>query len=237
MISGSTKMVTAALLLSVAAMAQAALVNRGSGMIYDTTSNITWLADLNFARTSGYTSIGANGSGMMTWNTATTWADSLVYAGFSDWRLPTLNRLDTTCSSSFDYGGTIGRQYFGTGCSGGELSNLFVSELGNLANESVLISIGDTAQQIENVTLFSNMQVGGYWSSTRSATAASNVFRFGTNSGIQDTRSDGILQYAVAVRSGDVPNMVPSNIPEPGSLPMVALALGLFLGVNRLRSA
>lgn len=40
--------------LSVAALsAQAALVDRGSGMIYDTTRNITWLADMNHARTSG----------------------------------------------------------------------------------------------------------------------------------------------------------------------------------------
>ena len=40
--------------LSVAALsAQAALVARGGGMIYDTTRNITWLADMNYARTSG----------------------------------------------------------------------------------------------------------------------------------------------------------------------------------------
>jgi hypothetical protein len=34
------------------------LINRGGGMIYDTTANITWLADMNYAYTSGYVASG-----------------------------------------------------------------------------------------------------------------------------------------------------------------------------------
>lgn len=41
-----------------AATAHAALVDRGGGMVYDTTRNITWLADMNYARTSGYSGAG-----------------------------------------------------------------------------------------------------------------------------------------------------------------------------------
>ena len=37
----------AAALVALSGTAQAALVNRGGGMIYDTTRNITWLADMN----------------------------------------------------------------------------------------------------------------------------------------------------------------------------------------------
>ena len=37
----------AAALVALSGAAQADLVNRGGGMIYDTTRNITWLADMN----------------------------------------------------------------------------------------------------------------------------------------------------------------------------------------------
>ena len=33
--------------------AQAQLFNRGGGLIYDSVQNVTWLADANYAKTSG----------------------------------------------------------------------------------------------------------------------------------------------------------------------------------------
>ena len=138
--------------------------DRGGGLIYDTTRNITWLADMNYAQTSGHTGTGVNANGRMTWDAATAWANNLVYGGFDDWRLPTLNPADTTCSSNLNPGGGFPNQYFGTGCTGGELSGLFVTDLGNKAGESVLNQVGDTAQQIANLVLFSNVQSFVYWS-------------------------------------------------------------------------
>lgn len=64
--------------------AYAALIDRGGGMIYDTDLNITWLQDANYAMTSGY-----DADGLMNWNEAMTWASSLYYGGYDDWRLPT----------------------------------------------------------------------------------------------------------------------------------------------------
>jgi heme A synthase len=65
--------------------AQAALVDRGGGMIYDTTRNITWLADMNYALTSGHTGTGVSATdGRMSWDAATAWAANLVYGGFDD---------------------------------------------------------------------------------------------------------------------------------------------------------
>ena len=61
---------TAFAMVAVSGAAQAALVDRGGGMIYDTTRNITWLTDMNV-------------NGRMTWYAATAWADNLVYGGFS----------------------------------------------------------------------------------------------------------------------------------------------------------
>ena len=75
----------AAAIVALTGSAQAALIDRGGGMIYDTTRNLTWLANMNT-------------NGLMTWAAATTWANNLVHGGFDDWRLPTLNPADTTCS-------------------------------------------------------------------------------------------------------------------------------------------
>ena len=56
--------------------AQAGLVDRGSGMLYDTVLNITWLQDANYAKTSNY-----DADGRMTWTQANTWANNLNYGG------------------------------------------------------------------------------------------------------------------------------------------------------------
>lgn len=61
----------------------AALIDRGTGMIYDTDLGITYLQDANYARTSGYDS-----DGLMNQSQALKWASDLEYAGYSDWRLP-----------------------------------------------------------------------------------------------------------------------------------------------------
>ena len=68
---------------SIAGTAQAALIDRGGGLIYDTTLNITWLRDANYAKTSGYDT-----DGKMSWYEATAWAEQLIYGKIEDWRLP-----------------------------------------------------------------------------------------------------------------------------------------------------
>ena len=64
----------------------AALIEIGSGMVYDDVLNITWLQDANYAMTSGYDT-----DGRMTWEQANTWATTLVYGGTGGWRLPTFD--------------------------------------------------------------------------------------------------------------------------------------------------
>jgi hypothetical protein len=62
--------------------ANAALYDRGNGLIYDDVMDITWLQDANYAQTSGY-----DGDGAMNWANANTWAAGLSYGGYDDWRL------------------------------------------------------------------------------------------------------------------------------------------------------
>ena len=222
----------AAALLVTTGAAQAALVNRGGGMIYDSTQDITWLADMNYAQTSGHTGTGVNANGTMTWDAATAWADNLVYGGFSDWRLPTLNPSDTTCSDNFDPGGGFSQQYLLHNCTGGELSGLFVTDLGNKANESVLNPAGDTVEQIANLALFSNVQSYVYWAGTEYAPEPSDAWSLGTGDGFQAEVDKLEALYAVAVRPGDV-----APVPEPQTLALALLAMGAAVAARRRRPA
>lgn len=188
--------------------ANAALHARDGGMVYDDEFNITWLADMNYAKTSGYSK-----DGRLDWVRATQWAADLSYGGYSDWRLPTLNPTDTTCTDSGINGG-------GFNCSGGELSHLFVADLGNLAQATPDDDAPPpTAEQLANFALFSNAQSYIYWSGT----LANDVYNsyawfFAANSGDQYYDFKSRPAFAVAVRDGDV--AVP--VPEPGTF-----ALGL----------
>jgi hypothetical protein len=232
--------VAAAAMVAMTGAAQAALIDRGGGMIYDTTRNITWLADMNYAKTSGYTGNGVLADGRMNWDAATTWASNLVYGGFSDWRLPTLNTLDTTCSDVAN-SGLLTMVYYGTGCTGGELSGLFVQDLGN-KTESVLIQTGDTAEQIANLALFSNVKSYYYWSGTEFHSTANldRAWDFNSFGGIQDIAGKNIEMYAVAIRPGDVRTSVPPgdvapSLPEPQTLALTLLALGATVVAGRRR--
>ena len=201
----------AAAVVALTGSAQAALVDRGGGMIYDTTRNITWLANMNT-------------NGLMNWAAATTWANNLVHGGFDDWRLPTLNPADASCTGGFGVG-------FGFNCTGGELSGLFVTDLGNKANESVLNPAGDTAEQIANLALFSNVQSYDYWSGTEYAPDPDRAWYFSTVVGNQNVDFKFSALYAVAVRPGDVA----ASVPEPQTLALALLALSATVVARRRR--
>jgi len=77
----------------------ATLIDRGGGLIYDTDLEITWLADGNYADTSNYEGTD-HINGQMTWQEAKQWAGSLVYQGYNDWRLPTMEFEGNPCTGS-----------------------------------------------------------------------------------------------------------------------------------------
>ncbi len=210
-----------------ASQAQAALENRGGGMIYDTVNNVTWLADMNYAQTSGFDT-----DGLMSWTAAKSWAENLSFGGFDDWRLPTANPLDSTCSAKFNAGGSIGWQYYGTGCTGGEITHLFVVDLGNKGSESVLEQAGDTSTQKSNLGLFQNVRSWYYWTDTESAQLSTSAWWFDAHTGRQDLTSKTSNVYAIAVRDGDV-----TAVPEPQTLAMMLVGVGLLAAAMRRRKA
>ena len=92
--------------------AQATLIDRGGGLIYDTDLGLTWMQDANYIQTSG-----AANQFMMNFADAEKWVTDLVYQGYSDWRLPSGVPRD-------------GKPCGPYGCEQTEMGHLFYIELG-----------------------------------------------------------------------------------------------------------
>jgi len=166
--------------LSVATLsAQAALVARPGGMVYDTVQNITWLQNWNT-------------NGLMNWTTANDWANNLVYEGFSDWRLPNSLNADGTGPC------------LGFNCTGSEMGHMFYNEFGAIAGSSIL-----SGSNAANLALFTNVQSFFYWSGTEYAPNPVRAWGFGAGGGGQGNVDKNVALYAVAVRPGDVAASVP----------------------------
>lgn len=193
----------------------AALISRLGGLAYyDTDLNITWLADANYAKTSGH-----DADGLMNWADANTWASSLNIGGVTGWRLPTTLQPDSSCD------GQSGGVSSGFNCTGSEMGHLFYTELGGTAGSSILAS-GDP-----DLALFSNIQSNPYWSGTEYAPDPSDAWVFFFNNGNQRAglKDSGNL-FAWAVHSGDVGA---SSVPEPGTVALMGLGLMGLLGLGR----
>lgn len=189
----------------VSGAAQAALVDRGGGLIYDTDLNVTWLADANYAKTSGYSE-----TGQMSWNQATSWAANLSYydsvrnVTLTGWRLPT---GDPTCSG-----------YCGTGT---EMGYLFYNGLGGVAGQNIIFTHN------ANYDLFTN--IGGnvfnaayYWSNSLAPAFTGEASYFAMRYGSQGGLALNNTLYAWAVRPGDV-----AAVPEAQTYALMLAGLGL----------
>ena len=215
------------LVLGLTAPAQATLIDRGGGLIYDSDQDLTWLQDANYAKTSGHDADGA-----MTWDAAMAWAGGLSYGGFTDWRLPTVTDIGNDgCNGS----------YSGTDCgynvntSGQELAYLWYDILDNIAYCDTSGNCPQSGSGVTNTGPFTNLQSRSidyfwafYWSGTEYATNPDWAWRFGTGEGGQDRNLKDNKFYAWAVRSGDV-------VPEPGTVLLLVTGLAGMLGFGRMR--
>lgn len=149
--------------------AVAGLIIRGGGLVYDSAQNITWLQDTNL------------GGAGRTWVEALAWADSLVYQGYDDWRLP---------SSPATAQGFLNE---------GELGHLYSTTLGNVA--------GGPLANTGPFVGFPSPAV--FWLDAPPIHAGS-AWNFEFYRGMQNASSDTNSWYAWAVRDGDShPTAVP----------------------------
>ncbi len=92
--------------------ANADLIDRGGGLIYDTDINVTWLQNANLAASNTFGVGGIQALGQMDWSTAQSWIAAMNaanYLGYSDWRLPTTPFLGT---GVFTDQGDMGHLYY-----------------------------------------------------------------------------------------------------------------------------
>ena len=224
--------------------AQASLLDRGNGLLYDDVLNVTWLNDANYAKTSGY-----DVDGRMNWAAANTWAANLVYGGFSDWRLA----ANTPVGANWKYA-SAGTEYnsgnFDTGynisSSHSEMSYMYYVNLGLTGKFSTQGLqqydwgiFGDGSYFIagrENaVGPIIHLQSSVYWSGTALAIAPTTYsFYFNYYEGNQLVSYQSSEQYAWAVRDGDVSA---AAIPEPGTLILLILSLSGLAASRKSRKA
>lgn len=187
------------------AVTQAALIDRGQGLIFDSDRNITWLQDANAGAGSVYDDGFSNTDGFMTWASAVAWAQDLSYGGYDDWRLPATVVPDNTCATP--------QPAFGVNCTGSELGHMYYTELGG----TVQNPIGPHAPPGPGP--FLNLQGDGYWSGTAFDATNAYVMNFGF-SGAQAADNKTLGYYAWAVRDGDV-----AVVPAPATLWLLGTAV------------
>lgn len=170
---------------------------------YDTVLNITWLADANYTRTSGY-----DADGQMTWAAANAWAANLVLGGFGQWRLPLVidtgaPGCDQTTASGADCGVNVNT-------STSEMAHMYYVSLGNLPQTS-----------LSNTGPFSNLQPSFYWSGTAytgPGSSSGSAWMFSFRNGEQNWYWTywGETLYAWAVHPGDIGT--PAVVPVPAAI-------------------
>lgn len=218
----------------------------GPEAYFDTALNITWLADANYAKTSGYD---RDRDGRMGWETAVYWAESLNYFGVTGWRLPTM--IDTGAPGCVrSYGGTdcgVNVQTVSDGIVYSEMAHLYYVTLGNTSGFTLFGQPHGNANY-SNTGPFKNLLTSGvsnmYWTGLLNAEYSYLVWSFSFAGGDQypydrwgGTRySNGVGLAAWAVHSGDVGTAMTLAVPEPASAVLGASAFALFCVVTHRRA-
>ena len=223
---------TMAALLVFTGAAQAALHDRGGGLIYDDVLNVTWLQDASYARTSGYDADGA-----MTPGEANYWADNLSYydsvrnVTYDDWRLPAMPR-NYIAGTTYAYDGSA-ETGFNITSTDSPLAFMFYVNLGNSGvrtNTGALTGCG--ASCLANTGPFINVLPNFYHYYRADYGNPTLTWVFHMGAGEQLTKSSSWPAQAWAVRNGDV-----AAVPEPETWALLLAGLGILTGVARRRAA
>lgn len=247
----SSGIVAAGLLATFSSMSsQAALIDRGNNLYYDTELDITWLVKANLSYSESFGVSGIQADGGMDWDTAQAWIAAMntaSYLGYSAWRLPTLTPLDgISFNYVFDNLGASDKGYniseAGTvyaGSTANEMAHLFYNTLDNKAVCDPVLSTSTTCTiqpgfGLINTGPFIQLQDDRYWTNLESGENSERAFDFNFIDGSMGTGQKGGYFHVLAVIDGDV---AVSNVPVPAALWLFGSGLIGLVAVSRRRTS
>ena len=185
----------------------AALVDNGGGLIYDTVLDITWAQP---------------DAALRSWEVANTWASGLTLGGVSGWGLPALSvaaraggyflRNPIDCSTATELA-----------CRDNQLGYMFYQNLSGTFGQSILTSVAP------DLALFPTLQSDDYWSDNLpNPHGGAWIFGFGDGDQRDVDRQDN--NYSWAVHAGNV-------VPVPAAVWLFGSGLLGLVGMARRKKA
>lgn len=195
----------AILLFGSCPVADATLIDRGNGLVFDDVLDVTWLQDADLA------------GGTFGFTAARSFVENLVFAGFDDWRLPSMDLngdgIVMDCGSATELE-----------CRDNELGYMFYQNLnGAFGDDKTGNQVGDGG-----VTLLDIQSI--HWSGTDFLPDPNRAWAFSFFNGFQGSRAKGGGNFVWAVRPGDS-----LATPEPGTAVLLGLCLIAAFGFGRQR--
>ena len=182
---------------------------------YDTSLNISWLADANYAATSGVPpATPFSEPGQMFQPDAITWAAGLDIGGVQGWRLADSDFSDARAACPVI---TVAGCRYVPNTAVDEFAHLYYVTLGNTTQSSSQLGTNNTGS-------FLNVMGGSYYYN-HMPDGFSSAFSFGTGRSLLDGQQ--FPQYAWAVHDGDVGGGIAAPIPEPHTYVLMALGLAM----------
>jgi hypothetical protein len=194
---------------------------------YDTDLDITWLADANYAGTTGVPTL-SHVAGFMNFTEVSDWISGLDVAGVTGWRLPTASFTEGAQCPLFQITELVGCHGYTPDASNNEMAHLFE------------VTLGNTTGSLTNVGPMLNLASGSlndrYWTGSTYLGPTHSIpsaLYFNFTNGLGDADPQLITAYAWAVHDGD---LAVAPVPNPpASVLMLAglAALGWVVGRRR----